>query len=108
MVKKKVWMVRDTSDDTQSKESGQGKRWWEKWWSNRKGKKVHDGGGGESKGGRTAKKMAKEAFTVKQWASFEVVQLEFGTMRTKPEGLKRKAAQRRNAQGQGGVWGTWT
>ena len=36
---------------------------------------------------------------------FDVVQLEFDTTRTKPGGKKRKTAQRRNEEGQGGVWG---
>ena len=49
-------------------------------------RKGNEGGGGESKGGRTANKMAKEAQTQKQHASFGVVQLELDTMRTKPEG----------------------
>ena len=40
--------------------------------------------------------------------SFDVVQLEFDTIRTKPEGKKRTMAQRRNAQAQGEVWGTGT
>ena len=49
-------------------------------------RKRHDGGGGEGTGGRTAKKMADEAQTQKQHASFEVVHVEFDTIRTKPEG----------------------
>ena len=37
VLKKEELMVRNTSDDTQSEESGKEKRWWEKRWSNRKG-----------------------------------------------------------------------
>ena len=78
--------MRNTSDDTQFEESGKDERWWEKLWSNKTGKEGNQGGGGEGKGGRTAKKMANEAQTQKQHASFEVVHVELVTIRTKPEG----------------------
>ena len=38
----------------------------------------------------------------------DVVQLEFDTIRTKPGRKKRKTAQRRNEEGQGGDWRTWS
>ena len=39
----KEWMVRNTSDDTQSEESAKDKRWWEKLWSNKTGKEGNEG-----------------------------------------------------------------
>ena len=105
MMKKKEWMVRNTSDDPQSEESGKEKRWCEKWWSNRKGKKGHDGGGGEVQRRKDSKgRMRRKRCNNYGKNIFDAVQLEFDTIRTKPGGKKRKTAQRRNEEGQGGDW----
>ena len=58
--------------------------------SNKTGEEGNEGGGGESKGGRTATMMAKEEEQQLRQEYFDVVQLEFDTIRTKPEGKKRK------------------
>ena len=49
------------------------------------------------------KKDAKEEGQQLRQEYFDVVQLEFHTIRTKPGGKKRKTAQRRNEERQGGV-----
>ena len=76
MMKKKEWTVRNTSDDPQSEESGKEKRWCEKWWSNRKGKKGHDGGGGEvlrrkdSKGRMRRKRCNNYGRNILMWCNW--------------------------------------
>ena len=75
-------MVRNTSVDTQSEESGKDKRWWEKLWSNKTGKEGN-GGEGEGKGGRKGRDDG-EGNGYTDTASFEVVHVEVDTIRTKP------------------------
>ena len=54
------------------------------------------------------KKDAKEEGQQLRQEYFDVVQLEFDTIRTKPGRKTRKTAQRRNEEGQGGDWRTWS
>ena len=50
------------------------------------------------------RKDAKEEGQQLRQEYVDVVQLEFDTTRTKPRRKKRKTAQRRNEEGQGGDW----
>ena len=94
-------MVRNTSDDTQSDEMERRSVGGRNGGAIGKERKRHDGGGGDSKGGRTAKD-AKEEWQQLRQENFDVVQLEFDKTES---GAETKRARTGWSLGKHGVMG---